>query len=95
MKAGLLEEAMAILELGLLFGGVAGLAIGRWGGHQERYLPITEVLPLAATQMFPYQSQAMLQLLHRVPLLANLEYREWHRELPWLWRLPCGRCVLD
>lgn len=31
MKAGLLEEAMAILELGLLFGGVAGLAIGRWG----------------------------------------------------------------
>ena len=41
---------MAILELGLLIGGVAGLAIGRWGGHQGRYPPITEVLPSAATQ---------------------------------------------
>lgn len=31
VMTGLLEDAMAILELGLLIGGVAGLAIGRWG----------------------------------------------------------------
>lgn len=30
MQTGLLEKVMAILEVGLLMGGVVGLAIGRW-----------------------------------------------------------------